>query len=150
MSRTKWRPVAALAGLLIATASCDSLGSLQDIISPRRTTVRLENNSDTFDVHVVLYYGDDQNVLEAVLRNVGTRREFTLPPRDVQQFSVNCDSLQAIMIDNAQLQVVGSIGPEDSTGVYRDGSDFNCRDTLVFSFDGQLLPPNLHISFSTQ
>jgi hypothetical protein len=145
-----WMSSGALAGLLLVTASCDSLGGLTDVLNPRKTTVRLENNSDTFDVHVVLYYGDDQNVLEALFTNVGTRREFTIAPNDVEQFSLDCDALQAIMIDKAELQVIGSIGPEDGTGVYRDGSDFNCRDTLVFTFDGQLLPPDLNISFSTK
>jgi hypothetical protein len=150
VKKLRWASAGVLAVLLLATASCDSLGDLTNILNPSRTTVRLENHSDTFDVHVVLYYGDDQNVLEAVLINLGTRREFTIAPNDFEQFSLDCDGLQAVMIDNAELQVIGSIGPGDDTGVYRDGSDFNCRDTLVFTFDGQLLPPDLNISFHTE
>jgi hypothetical protein len=123
---------AALAlGMLIPLTGCPELiGFLQ----PNSTTVRLINNSD-FDVDVVLYYDEDQNVLDSLIDDAGTRVEYTLAPGETQQFSRDCDDLQAIKIVDADLRVVGQIGPQASTDVFRDGDDFGCNDTITFTFD---------------
>jgi len=46
-------------------------------------------------------------------------------------FSKDCDNLQAIIISDADLEVVG----EEDTGTLRDGDDFGCGDTIIFTFD---------------
>lgn len=123
-----------VATLLVLVAGCDALTALLGTLQPRLVTVRLVNNSD-FAVEGVLYYDNDQDTIEAVLVETGTERTFALPAGGQSSFSVNCDDLQAIIIDNASLQVAGDVGPEDNTDVLRDGNDFGCGDTLVFTFD---------------
>ena len=140
--------IATAAAVLLPTTGCGSFGDIWGIFQPSVTTVRLVNTNDTFSVHVELYYGDDQNTLEAILTAVGTKREITIEPNGVQTFTVDCDDLQAIIIDRAALQIIAGIGPEADTGVYRDGTDFGCGDTLVFTFTGSLL--DLDISFTQQ
>ena len=54
---------------------------------------------------------------------------------DTRSFTQSCDDLQAIMIEDADLQIIGGIGPEANTDVLRDGDDFGCGDTIVFTFD---------------
>jgi hypothetical protein len=54
------------------------------------------------------------------------------------------------MIDDADLQIVGGIGPETDTRVYRDGDDFNCGDSITFTFDHPTLPTSLNVNFSAQ
>lgn len=136
------------AGLL---GGCPDLGALGDLLGGSNITVRLVNTNMTFSVTVRLYYHDDQNVLtEDLLKAFGEEREFTLAPGTTQSFSVDCDELQAIFIDRAELVVIGSLGPDDDTGIYRDGTDFHCGDTLVFTFSGELLPPTMEITFDTR
>lgn len=140
----------AAAAMLLPTAGCGSFGSIFDVLQPSVVTVRLVNTNSSFGVNVELYYGGDQNALEAILTSLGTRREFTIAPNDTAVFTADCDDLQAIIIANATLRIIGNTGPDTDTGVYRDGTDFNCRDTLVFTFTGQIIPPGLNVAFTPQ
>ncbi len=117
--------------LLAANASCDSLVGL---IRQRETTIVLANDSD-FDIKVVLFYGDDQNILEALLTEVGEEMTLTIGAGEQSTFSRDCDDLQAIIIDDADLLLVGQLGPEVKTDVLRDGNEFGCGDTITFTFD---------------
>jgi len=117
--------------LVAPLAGCDAL---QDIIGANTVTVRLVNEGD-FDVDVTLYYYDHQEVEEALLVLLGDEVEYTIGDGNTRTFTQSCDDLQAIMISDADLQIIGGIGPEASTGVLRDGDDFGCGDTIVFTFD---------------
>jgi hypothetical protein len=140
--------VLGLAGLMPALVSCEAaLDIVGNLVGSDTTTVRLVNEASS-PVTVTLFFGDDQNALEAVLTEFGTEREFTLQPGDSQQFSEPCEDLQAVIIDNAKLNLLGQIGPEADTDVQRDGDDFNCGDTVTFTFDGQAIPLELNISVS--
>lgn len=119
-------------GLLLSLTSGCSF--LLGVVDPPVTTVRLVNNSD-FDVSVVVYYDDEQDIPRDLLTQVGTRMEFSLAPGASTSFSRDCGALQAVVVDRAELRVIGQIGPEASSRVQRDGSDFGCRDTVVFTFD---------------
>jgi hypothetical protein len=119
-----------LAGLALA-AGCDAV---RQILGPSETSVRLVNDSD-FPVEVDLYYGDEQDTIEAVLTETGTNVQRTIDAGDIYSFSDDCDNLQAIVIVDADLRVLSGLGPEDSTDVLRDGTDFSCGDTITFTFD---------------
>lgn len=119
-------------GLLLAFGGgCQFLTNL---VGPNSVQVRLQNDAD-FDVAVTIYVDDDQNVLSDLIDNQGTLLTFTLSPGEVQEFTRDCDDLQAIVVDNAELRVLGQIGPEANTNVLRDGDDFNCGDRISFTFD---------------
>ncbi len=122
--------VPAFAILLTVLPGC---GYLETLLQLNTTAVQLVNDSD-FNVQVVLYYDDDQNLPRAVLTEVGTQLEFTLIPGESRTFTRSCDDLQAIVIDDADLMVVGQIGPETDSDVLRDGTDFGCGDTIRFTF----------------
>jgi hypothetical protein len=109
-------------------------GGLLGILLSQNTTVELVNNGD-FDVDVRLYYDDTQEIPELLLVETGTRVETTVAPGQTYRFSKPCDEIQAIIIDNADLRVIGGIGPNTHTGVLRDGSDFSCGSTIRFTFN---------------
>ena len=122
-------------GTLLALAvGCDTLTPLIGTLQPNLVTVELVNNSD-FAVEGTLFYDDDQDTIEEILVETGTERAFTIAAGGRSSFSVRCDDLQAVIIDNASLQIVGDVGPEANTDVLRDGDDFGCGDTIVFTFD---------------
>ena len=123
---------AGIAAILVTAAvGCEALVGL---LRPSETTVVLVNNSD-FDVEVVLFYDDDQNILEALLTDVGQEMQITLAAGEQSTFSRDCDDLQAIIIEDADLLLIGQLGPEANTDVLRDGDDFGCGDTITFTFD---------------
>lgn len=125
----------ARAGAAALLLSCGSgCGLLLDIVNPPITTVRLVNNAD-FEVRVVLYYDDEQDAPRDLLTEFGVRMELTLAPGETASFTRDCAELQALVIDNAELRVIGQVGPEADTEVLRDGRDFDCRDVITFTFD---------------
>ena len=134
------------AGLLAPASGCAFLANL---LQPGETTVRLVNDGD-FPVDVVLYFDDEQNTLRAALTEFGTRMEFTIAPGEAASFSRDCEELQAIVIDDADLMIVGQVGPETDTDVYRDGDDFGCGDTLVFTFDHSAIVVDFGVSFAVE
>ncbi len=117
--------------LLAANLSCDSLVGL---LRPRETTIVLANDSD-FDIEIVLFYDEDQNILELLLTEIGEEMSLTIGAGEQSTFSRDCDDLQAIIIDDADLLLIGQLGPEVKTDVLRDGNEFGCGDTVTFTFD---------------
>ncbi|MGE0480439.1 MAG: hypothetical protein AB7Q17_08200 [Phycisphaerae bacterium] len=114
--------------------TCGGCGLLLDVVNPPITTVRLVNNSD-FDVRVVLFYDDEQDAPRDLLTEFGVRMELTLAPGETASFTRDCTELQALVIDNAELRIIGQVGPEADTEVLRDGREFDCRDVITFTFD---------------
>ena len=115
------------------------------LVSSNTTTIILDNQG-SFAVDVLMYVGDDQNALRDVLTSFGDEISVTVPAGTTRTITRACDSLQAVIIDNAKLQVIGGIGPEEDTQVLRDGSDFNCGDTIRFTFTHSALFTNLDIA----
>lgn len=114
-----------------------------------QTTVLLTNSAD-FPVTVQLFYSDQQEVTEELLKSLGTEVNVALQPQETFPIARDCDNLQAVIIADSELQVIGGIGPNASTRVYRDGDDFNCGDTVIFTFSQDNLGTQLDISFSEQ
>lgn len=134
--RTKSKQIA-IAGvtLFVGIAGCDALLGL---LQPRTVTIRLVNNSD-FDVDVEMYTHDEQNVAEFLITEVGDRIDRTVGSGQSSTIVGDCDDIQAIIIEDADLLAVGGLGPEANTDVIRDGSDFGCGDTVTFTFDHSAL-----------
>ena len=128
----KSKSIACVGLLLFAgLVACDSRVGL---VRPSDTTVVLVNNSD-FAVEVKLFYDDDQNILEALLTEIGEEMTLTIGAGEQRTFSRDCDDLQAIIIEDADLLLVGQLGPEVKTDVLRDGNEFGCGDTITFTFE---------------
>lgn len=132
----------AFAALTIPAVGC---GLILNLTGQNTTTVRLVNNAD-FTVDVDLFLSDQQDIPREVLIVLGTKLEYTLAPGESATFSRDCEDLQAIVIDDANLRVTGSIGPDADTNVLRDGSDFGCGDTIVFTFDHTGAITDFHIT----
>lgn len=114
-----------------ALAGCDALSNL---LAPRDTTVRLINDGDA-RVTAQLYYIDQQDTPRDLLTAVGVHMEIVLEPGESRTIRRDCDKIQAIVIDDAKLSVVGDVGPTASSDVLRDGGAFDCGDTITFTFD---------------
>ena len=134
----------------IAAAAIATLISGCGLLSPSSVTVNLVNNGN-FPVEVQIFVHDDQNVFQFLMEEVGEELNLSVPAGSTVSFTRDCDDLQAIMIADADLLVVGNlISPEADTDVLRDGSDFSCGDTLTFTFTHPDIPISLSIGFDAQ
>ncbi len=140
---------AGLSSLMALLCGCDALSGLVGIFQPNLVTVELVNNSD-FAVEGELFYGDEDDTIADVLEATGTKRLFAIAAGGQSTFSVNCNDLRAIMIGDADLQIIGGVGPETSTGVLRDGNDFGCGDRIIFTFDHSDLILDFDVTTSVQ
>ncbi len=125
---------AAFVWLLPFFCACDAIPGLVGVLPPNRVTVQMVNNSD-FAVEGELFYDDEDDTIEEILEETGTRRQFAIPAGGQNSFSGNCDDIRALIIADADLLIIGGVGPEASTGVLREGDDFDCGDLLIFTFD---------------
>ncbi len=128
---------------------CGLLGLLADQIQPKTVTVRLVNDGD-YAVEVELFIADNQDLPEDVLTEIGTELNFTIPAGESAVFSRRCDDLQAIVIDKATLMVIGGNGPDASSDVLRDGTDFGCGETIVFTFEHSDVILDFHVTVDVQ
>lgn len=126
----------------LAAAGCDALSGL---ISPSTVTVSLVNAS-SFDVEAELFIADQQEIPEFLLTQVGEKLNYTIPAGESMTFSRSCDELQAIVVAEADLRVLGGVGPEASSDVLRDGDDFGCGDRITFTFTHSALIVDFQIT----
>lgn len=133
--------------LTLSLGALTGCEALLGFLLPTTTRVQLINNGD-FPVEVTLYISDEQDIPESLLTELGDELVFTIGPGETTSFARDCDALQAIIIDDADLQLIGEVGPEADTGVLRDGDDFGCGDAIVFTFDHSAVIVDFDISVS--
>jgi hypothetical protein len=121
----------AMAIALQVAAGCDTISR---ILAPTTVSVSLVNNGD-FEVQARLFMSDNQDVPEDLLTELGESRNDTIAAGDTTSFTRDCDDLQAIIVEHAELRVLGGLGPTTSSDVLRDGTDFGCGDRVTFTFD---------------
>ena len=116
--------------VLPTVAGCDAINFL---LGATNVTVSLVNDSD-YTVEVELYTDDEQQILKFLLTETD-KMSYSIPAGETRSFTRACDDLQAIIIDDADLMIIGGLGPDADTDVLRDGDDFHCGDTIIFTFD---------------
>ena len=124
-------------GLLVGTGCA----ALPFLLFSDTVTVTLINETGS-SVDVELFLSDEQNIPRALLLEVdkdlvdslGERVDMLLLPGGRSSFARACDDLQAIVVGDADLNVLGGLGPDASSDVIRDGSDIGCGDEIQFIF----------------
>jgi hypothetical protein len=128
--------VTVVGSALLAVAGC-----------PQPATVVEFTNNANASVRVTLFYSDQQDTPEEVLEEFGQTFESDVPAGETRTFSRDCAEIQAVLV-NGDLRLLGGIGPETTSNVFRDGSDFGCGDTIRFTFTQSLLGTDLDVAFS--
>ncbi len=119
-------------GVLSLIAGCDGLVG---ILLPSTVTITLVNESANFNVDGTIVYDDDDLFLRADLTALGTDLQFNLGPGASFSFPpLDCDEVEALILDDADLRVLGSVGPDTESDLLRVGDDFECGDEIVFTF----------------
>ena len=122
--------LAVIAGIVAVLVGCEAAIS---IFSPQSVVVRLVNTT-AFEVEAEIYTSEDDNILVALITELGDRFEETIPPGGTVTLVQSCEELQAIVITDADLRLFGGVGPETQSDLLLDGQDFHCGDEIVFTF----------------
>jgi len=126
----------AFVGLLAVWPLFSGCGQFGDWVAPG-VVVTLVNNGD-YDVDATLAISSDPNISEADLIASGTEIDVTIPPGESRVIRRDCLELRAIMVENAELQVIGGFGPTAQSEVIREGQGSPrvlCQGFLTFTFD---------------
>jgi hypothetical protein len=115
------------------------------LLRPSSTEVELVNNGD-FTVEVRIFISDEQKIPAGLIDDLGDELNFTVAAGQRETFSRSCDDLQAVVVDEADLQVALGLGPDASSEVLRDGTDFGCGDGIRFTFTHNEVLTDLQIS----
>ena len=115
--------------VLPLVGACD----LMQLVQGDAVIVTLTNNG-AYPVDVKLRISDNQYDLQVVLEEFGDEIDYTVPPGQSVTFFKPCKDLQAILIEKAELSIVGSVGPSISTDILRDGGEFGCGDAIIYTF----------------
>lgn len=142
---SRFAPAGAVLGAAALVCGLSGCGALADLFQPSTVLVRMVNDGD-YPVEVTLVRGNNQNAPRAVLEALGDEEHFTIAAGGSRTIRRDCDGVQAVEIEKAELMIVGSIGPEANSNVLRDGDDYNCGDTIEFRFDHTALIVDFDIS----
>ena len=142
MKQTAMRTIV-VAVVVVLLSGCDVLTAL---LQPTTVIVRLVNEGD-FDVEGTLFFDGQQDIPALLLTEIGDELDFTVRAGEASTFIESCDDLQAIVIEDADLLVLVGAGPDASSDVRRDGDDFSCGDTIVFTFDHSAVVLDFDVSF---
>jgi len=132
--------IAGATGLLLLAGGCDALAFL---FLPNTVTVTLVNQaSGTVDAEI--FISDQQDIPRSLLTQVdhdivdqlGERIDRTVAAGGQTSFFRSCGDLQAIVVGDADLNILGGLGPSASSDVLRDNEDFNCGDEIQMIFRG--------------
>ncbi len=146
---SKYVAAGALGTLVVALSSGLGCDALVGLLKPTSVNVRVVNNG-TFPVSSTFYIAEDSDILDVLITTFGTQIENTVDAGQSLSFTRSCNDLGAIQLREADLQVVGSIGPETDTNILREGEDFSCGDTIVFTFTNTELPLDLNVTVTIE
>jgi hypothetical protein len=125
--------------MTILAAGCDSLAP---------TTVEVELvNSGSFPVAAKLYIAQDQEIPEFLLTSVGEELEYSIPPGETVTLVRDCPEIQAVIVDEADLQLLGSAFSQTAgSEILRDGTDYGCGDRIRFTFTHSVLGTSFRVT----
>lgn len=135
-----------IAGFLLSALGCDAL---LDFVLPSTVSVSFVNESPDFDVEVAFIFDDEDDIPEFVLRQLEPDLELLIGPGDSESRSFDCDDLQAMIIDRAELQAA-PFGPDSDTDVLRIDDDYECGDEIVFTFTHTALIVDFDVSIQVR
>lgn len=132
--------------LAVCAIGCDGLGGLVGVFQPTRVSVQMVN-STTFDVDVTLRVSSSDDLdNKDFLDELGQELTFTIGAGQSTTFARDCDDLGSIRVEDADLLLIGSIGPDEETQPINQGTEFDCGDTIRYTFEA---PTSLELRIDT-
>lgn len=132
-------------GMALAIVGCEGV---LDILLPSTVTVTLVNHSPDFDVEAILFYDDEDDLPKFLLVETGVQLDIIVGPGEEAGFTRSCDDLRAVVLDDADLLILGGLGPETSSDVLRIDDEYECGDEIIFTFNHSDLMLDFDVSWT--
>lgn len=110
-------------------------------------TVEYVNDADA-DVAVWLYTDDEDDEDADDLVEDGEEWESLVPVGEAVSFNIDCDDVGSMVVGEAQLLVLGNIGPSTWTDDLHIGEEYECGDVVTFTFYNSPTLTELHAEVS--
>lgn len=121
--------------LTVVFGGAGGCGAFLTLLSPNTVTVTLINQSPSFDVDTTIVHDSSELPKLLLLQNdFGTDRDNLVPAGQALSFTIDCDGAEVILLADADLELLGGLGPETDSDVLTMDNDFNCGDEIVFTF----------------
>ena len=107
-------------------------------------------NTSPYDATVVYYIGTADQRFEQQLVRDGTRRRTAVVPAGQKLVvdPVACAEIQSIMISEARFDLGAGLSAAGATGVFLQGEDYACQDTLRFLIDYRIHTQQLTLALT--
>ncbi len=136
--------------MTLAVNTVAGCGSVSRLLGLNTVTITLVNATD-FSVDGRLFTNEEKAFAFADIKLLGDEHGFNLAAGESVTLPVmDCDTVQAIEITDADLRIVAGISPSTSTTTLLEGEDFSCGDTLVFTFTNTGLLNDFRINLNRQ
>ena len=124
-------------GLIMSLAGC---GFGLDIFMPSTVTITFVNEFTDFEIEGTIVFDNREAFLKEDLVGFGEDLSFVIDGGgSVSLAPLDCDDVESLVLDRAELLVIGNIGPSTDSEILRIGEDFECGDEIVFTFTGSIL-----------
>ena len=145
----RWATQAILASAIGGLALSAGCNLDLDILLPSEVTVTLVNSSSDFPVESTIIY-DKNDLPQVILVELGTTREDVIGPGSTVSFMLDCDDVEVILLEDADLRVIGSVGPSVDGDVLRMDDDFDCGDEIVLTFTHSILIVDFDVAITVR
>ena len=124
-------------GLILTIAGC---GFGLDIFLPSTVTITFVNGIADFEIEGTVVFDNRQAFIKEDLVGFGEERSFVIDGGgSISLAPLNCSDVESLVLDRAELLVIGDIGPSTDSEILRIGEDFDCGNEIVFTFTGSIL-----------
>ena len=128
-------------GLLPVHAGC---GFGFDIFLPSTVTITFVNGIADFAIEGTVVFDNREAFIKEDLVGFGEELSFVLDGGEsVSLAPLDCGDVESLVLDRAELLVLGDLGPSTDSDILRIDEDFDCGDEIVFTFTGSMLDLNV-------
>jgi hypothetical protein len=128
-------------GLILTLAGC---GFGLDIFLPSTVTITFVNEFTDLSIEGTVVFDNREAFIKEDLVGFGEERSFSVDGgQSLSLTPLSCGEVESLVLDRAELLVVGNVGPSTDSEILRIGEDFDCGDEIVFTFTGSILDLNV-------
>ncbi len=128
-------------GLILTLGGC---GFGLDIFLPSTVTITFVNGIADFEIQGTVVFDNREAFIKEDLLGFGEERSFSVDGgRSFSLTPLDCGDVESLVLDRAELLVIGDLGPSTDSEILRIDEDFDCGDEIVFTFTGNILDLNV-------
>lgn len=125
--------------------------ALLGLIQSTTVTVTLVNQSSNFSVETAVIYDENELPREILVQDgFGIQRDDAIAAGASASFTLSCNDVESLLLEDADLQVLGGLGPDVEGDVLTQGDDFQCGDEIIYTFTHSAIIVDFNVTVDVQ